>query len=144
MTEARSGDEGALRARPFHEVSGSEDGSLLHVSYSSCLNTGSSRFVFHRAPGATDRLSEADSIDLIRKTENSRLRPLPSLCFLCSSVRQPASVFTWARSTFIFYIRALFVSNGRGRLWISSSREGFRPRQLEYEEVLTCAKIFCR
>ena len=60
------------------------------------------------------------------------------------TLRQPASVFTWARSTIILYIRALFVTNGRGRLWISSSREGFQPRQLSYEEVLTCAKIFCR
>ena len=41
MIEARSGDEEALRTRPFHEVSGSQDGSLLHVSYSGCLNTGS-------------------------------------------------------------------------------------------------------
>ena len=59
------------------------------------------------------------------------------------TVRRPDSVFTWARSTVNLHPGA-FRLNGRGRLWISSSREGFQPRQLSYEEVLTCAKIFCR
>ena len=57
------------------------------------------------------------------------------------TVRQPASVFTWARSTFIF------LHPGAIRLkWARPpmDREGFQPRQLVYEEVLTCAKIFCR
>ena len=78
MTEARSSDERALRVGPFHEVSGSQ--SLLHVSCSGCLNTGSP--IGEQDWSSTvplKRLIEASSIDLIRKTENSRLRPCQKL-----------------------------------------------------------------